>query len=209
MAHFQEQLYNQLKIERPEVVVETGVQTGVSTDWILRALVENRRGCLYSIDPSITKIDAVTETLTEEQLGHWYPEAGLSVDVLKRLPLRPAWDVFLHDSDHNVHCQTYELEFAWRMVRPGGLICADDYTWGDHGAWPKFCTRHGATALDTSTLGAMAYFRKPLSTPWTPPTAEDVAEWHQHCLVLARLAAGAPADGVFVGAAQDGVVSVY
>jgi predicted O-methyltransferase YrrM len=43
-------LYVLVRIFKPEVVVETGVANGVSSSFILKALDQNSRGKLYSID---------------------------------------------------------------------------------------------------------------------------------------------------------------
>lgn len=203
--HFQEQLRLLILKEKPELVIETGVQTGVSTEHILRALVENGLGFLFSIDPAKDKIDAVAKGLTAEQRDRWFPYVDLSVNALYNLGTTKPWDIFLHDSDHGVACQTYEYEMAWCCVRPGGLICSDDWTWSDHGAWTAFVQRHG---LMSDTLGAMAWVRKPLDTLVATSTEERWAA-HQRCLDLARIAAGGIAGKIIDAVAQDGVKSSY
>lgn len=204
-VHFQEHLRRQLLIEKPLVVVETGIQTGVSTDRILQALVENNKGILFSIDPSLDKINAVFKALAPEQRSRWYPRADLSVDALWNLSTTEPWDVFLHDSDHNVACQTYEFEMAWRMVRPGGLICADDYTWSDHGAWQDFCARH---KVMSDTMGAMAWVRKPLGTDCAT-SREEIMLAHEFSRTLARAKSGFDPDLPIVAVSQDGIKSTY
>ena len=69
------------------------------------------------------------------------------------------FDLFIHDSDHGVECQTYEYEAAWLMVRSGGIIASDDVTWGQHNAWHDFIKRHGFDG--DKTVGAAHYIVKP------------------------------------------------
>lgn len=137
------------------VVVETGVSAGVSTDWILTTLDELGAGRLISIDPS------PMPGLFEIEHPRWRKLETTSAEALEHWRVLPPWDVFLHDSDHAVYCETFEYEAAWHFVRAGGLILSDDYDWGTppHGAWRKFCDRH---ELAWHTRGACAVAQKPI-----------------------------------------------
>ena len=173
--HYQNHLREILLGERrdggsPRIVVETGVSYGISSDRILATLDEigiPGHGLLYSIDPAPP--DGVFEVshprwskirkISSEALGYVYEHTG-------------PWDVFLHDSDHGVWCQTFEYEVAWHFVRPGGLILSDDVTWGTppHRAWENFCARHD---LAYDKAGHCAVARKPAATPGAPTARVD------------------------------------
>ena len=157
---YQAQLHEIIKSWRPYVVVETGVMSGISTHAILSAMDEVDRGILYSIEPnSCSGIMTITHP-------RWQQCKARSQDVLGLIFRQTGpWDVFLHDSDHEVACQTFEYECAWWFVRPGGLVISDDVCWGknagdgpEHGAWDAFCKRHEVTAFE---LGAARAVRKP------------------------------------------------
>lgn len=141
-GHYQNELGDWIREHKPRIIVETGVQNGMSSDRILTALDDIGNGELYSVDPN------PAEGLFEVVHPKWYPFRALSIDVLCSIYRKTGpWDVFLHDSDHEIYCQTFEYELAWSFVRPGGYIMSDDSTWGDppHGAWVRFCERHHAT----------------------------------------------------------------
>ena len=120
---------------KPEIIVETG--SGASSMYILKALDEIGSGKLYSIDP---------EPFCEYEISH--PRYELikekSFHAMQELYNRTgAWDMFLHDSDHWIECQTFEYEMAIRLVKQGGHIFSDDYMWNMHGAWDRFINRYG------------------------------------------------------------------
>lgn len=168
--HYQDHLRGIILAETPSVVVETGVLHGVSSDRILEALDEIGKGTLHSIDPS------PPDGIFDVDHPRWTKYRTTSVDALLRVYEHTgAWDIFLHDSDHEVWCQTFEYELAWHFVRAGGLIMSDDTTWGypdpDHGAWDAFCDRHGVCA---QMFGNMGVVRKP-RTRERLPAADVVA----------------------------------
>ncbi len=148
--HFGEQLGRFINDLSPSVVVETGY--GVSTLFILAALDANGLGDLISVDPKPwfpDRIEHPRNVLVERK----------SVDALPEIFRRTGpWDLFLHDSNHDVECMTFELEFAYGCIKPDGWIACDDHTWGNHGAWAKFRQRWG---LGEIMLGSLAMVQKP------------------------------------------------
>lgn len=171
--HYQAHLYALVRIAKPHIVVETGVRSGVSTKFILSALDTNRRGCLYSCDPSYQSQEAAFLKLRrtvqiDETRAPWTFYPGLSKDVLPELALlKPEWDMFVHDSDHEYQNMYFELSFAWQRLRVGGWIVCDD--WGGtqnsagliehpHHAFEDFVSERG---LSWTTIGHAAIVQKP------------------------------------------------
>jgi SAM-dependent methyltransferase len=171
---YQDQLHALVKVERPYVVVETGVMSGISTNAILAALDLNDRGILYSIEPD------PCGGIMDIAHSRWQQCRAFSHDVLGPIFKQTGpWDIFLHDSDHEVACQTFEYECAWHFVRPGGLILSDDTCWGltgsstapAHLAWETFCQRYGLIEFE---VGFARGVRKPLgSESCLPAYGED------------------------------------
>jgi Methyltransferase domain len=111
-------------------VVETGVAHGVTSRFILEALEENGSGHLWSIDhPPLER--------------EWHQQIGIAVDgrfperwtyisgsSRRRLPRLISQigeiDLFVHDSLHSEHNVRFEVDQAWRALRPGGAIVVDD-----------------------------------------------------------------------------------
>jgi hypothetical protein len=137
ILRWQKQVYELIKQIKPQIVVETGVgQPGVSSAWILRALEENGSGFLFSI-----------EAITPQPFEHpqWTFYQGKSIDILPEIFNKTGWfDVFIHDSDHEVLCTTFEYEFGYQCTKVGGYIMSDDCGWGcpPHWSWQKFLKRH-------------------------------------------------------------------
>jgi SAM-dependent methyltransferase len=194
---YQAQLCDLIRAAKPYVVVETGVMSGISTHAILTAMDRNDRGILYSVEPDpCGGIMAITHP-------RWQQCKARSQDVLGPIFRQTGpWDAFLHDSDHEVGCQTFEYECAWWFVRPGGLIISDDTCWGkngsstapEHKAWQTFCQRHELTEFAVG--GARAVCKPEDSISCTPAYGEGAERDRAIDAVVARartLAANAEA----------------
>jgi predicted O-methyltransferase YrrM len=122
--------YLACRLTGPDVVVETGVAYGVSSAYILRALVENGRGTLHSIDLPPLRRDyrrfwgvAVPEELRARWRLHRDSSARLLPRLLEDLG---TVDLFVHDSLHTRRNMRREFETVWPRLRTGGLLLADD-----------------------------------------------------------------------------------
>lgn len=115
---------------QPEIVVETGVAYGVTSAYILQALAENGEGRLLSIDlpPLSRDSEAHVGVLVPEGLRkRWSLRVGSARKLLPALLAETGgFDVFLHDSLHTYAHMKWELESALSVLRPGGVIIADD-----------------------------------------------------------------------------------
>jgi hypothetical protein len=128
----------------PSIVVETGVAHGMTSRLILEALSLNGAGNLWSIDlppydPHTRK--QVGAAVDQEHLhDRWNYIGGTS---RRRLPALLAQlrrvDLFIHDSMHSARNTMFELELAWRHLRPGGVMIVDDID-----ASPAFARFRGA-----------------------------------------------------------------
>jgi len=115
----------------PARVVETGVARGVSSRFILEALERNESGRLWSIDqpppldPELN--DQVGVAVNASCRRRWSYIHGSSRRRLPRLLTSlESIDLFVHDSIHTEYNTRFELEQAWRVLRPGGALVVDD-----------------------------------------------------------------------------------
>lgn len=151
-------LYVILRVVKPDNIIETGVFDGYSTSFILKALHENKKGRLYSIDlPAYSQIGASTDDMVQSVLppGHkpgwlvsddygdkWELILGDSKAILPQLILDiPKIDVFIHDSLHTYDHMLWEYDTAWPSIGPGGLLASDDVFWNK--AFKTFCAKKG------------------------------------------------------------------
>jgi predicted O-methyltransferase YrrM len=122
--------YLACRLLEPSVVIETGVAYGVSSAFILRALKENGRGVLHSVDlpPLRREAEEFWGIAVPDALeGRWIIHRGSSGRVLPGLLQEAgAVDLFLHDSLHTYRNMRRELETLWPRLRTGGVILADD-----------------------------------------------------------------------------------
>lgn len=122
--------YLACRLATPETVVETGVAYGVSSAYILRALEQNGRGTLHSVDlpPLRREYERFWGVAVPEDLREgWRLHRGASRRVLPGL-LRESGPVglFVHDSLHTRRNMRREFDAVWPSLTPGGLLLADD-----------------------------------------------------------------------------------
>lgn len=136
-------LYAALRVLKPDVMVETGVGSGVSSTFYLTAMERNKIGTLYSIDlpmenESLLPIEKRTGWLVPKRLrDNWRLTLG---DAKKELPTLlerlETIDVFYHDSEHSYAHMMWEFDLAYPHIRSGGLLLSDDVT--NNAAWKDF-----------------------------------------------------------------------
>ena len=122
--------YLACRLTTPETVVETGVAYGVSSAYILRAMEQNGRGTLQSVDlpPLRREYERFWGVAVPEDLREgWRLHRGASRRVLPGL-LRESGPVglFVHDSLHTRRNMRLEFDAVWPSLTPGGLLLADD-----------------------------------------------------------------------------------
>lgn len=115
---------------RPDVVVETGVAYGVSSSFLLRALEENGKGTLHSVDrpPFGDGAGDAVGLLVPAKLRHrWQLHRGRSREVLPGL-LRelPPVGVFLHDSRHTYRNMAFEFQAITPHLAERVAVISDD-----------------------------------------------------------------------------------
>lgn len=160
---FQGYLYALIRAEKPVVVVETGVRSGVSTCMILAAMERNGCGELHSCDPIYQGAEhawMAIEAATGMRFPEWHFHPGKSETALEGMP-NPI-DMFIHDSNHDEVTMAFELEWAWETVVPGGLIVCDDWsTCVGHQKHDAFLEFVKVFDLEFFRAGSAAVVRKP------------------------------------------------
>ena len=111
-------------------VVETGVARGLSSRFLLCALEERPEGWLWSIDlpPLVNGMEDQSAALVPQSLRHrWTYLRGSSRRLLPSLLDECGEiDLFVHDSQHTERNMVFEFDLAWRHLRAGGVLVADD-----------------------------------------------------------------------------------
>jgi predicted O-methyltransferase YrrM len=129
--------YALVRIIKPRLVVETGVNRGLSSAAILTAMERNQIGELYSIDlPTETRLTDGTIYKNTTEIGKLVPQeirrrwhlilGDAKTELPKLLDEIKTIDIFLHDSLHTEEHMMWEFQTAWPYIRDGGLLLSDD-----------------------------------------------------------------------------------
>ncbi len=156
-------LYALLRAFQPEKVVETGPGTGISSSFILKALEDNGRGEMWSIEAGVLLINPLKlkfgQFVPENLRGRWHLLMGESQKLLPNLlkDLKEI-DFFFHDSDHSQENMSWEFGVAWPSVRSGGLLAADDINFNS--AFKDFCSKWKLKPEPFSRFGRFGIVKK-------------------------------------------------
>lgn len=153
--------YGVVRAVAPEVVVETGVASGVSSSYLLLALQKNGRGVLHSIelgDPRYLPPGKPPGWIVPDWLkSRWDLHIGDSRVLLpKLLEELGGTDIFIHDSLHTYEQMLWEYRAAYPSIRPGGLLFSDDAAWNP--AFPEFSREVAASRWQI--LRGVGFLRK-------------------------------------------------
>ncbi len=115
----------------PNLIVETGVSSGISSTYLLLACHLNGKGHVYSIDINNGEFLApgnhIGWIVPEHLKSRWTLLLGDSRLVLPHILSQLGQvDIFIHDSSHTYEDMKFEFETSYPHIRPGGLLLSDD-----------------------------------------------------------------------------------
>jgi hypothetical protein len=115
----------------PDLIVETGVSSGISSTYLLLACHLNGKGHVYSIDIDNREFLApgnlIGWIVPEHLRTRWTLLLGNSRIVLPQLLSQLGKvDIFIHDSSHTYEDMKFEFETSYPYIRSGGLLLSDD-----------------------------------------------------------------------------------
>jgi hypothetical protein len=123
-------LYLITRLTKPNWIIETGVSSGASSAYLLRALDDNKKGKLVSIDlppDNLPSGKTVGWIVPDSLKSRWNLHIGDSKDFLDPvLSDIGKIDCFIHDSLHTYEHMIREFRTAWRYLRPGGFLLSHD-----------------------------------------------------------------------------------
>ena len=147
-------LYAVCRRQNPDIVVETGVASGVSSSYILCALEKNGHGELYSIDMPWWQQDQSGWMIPDYLRHRWHLIRGKSSEKLTPLLKKVAEiDIFLHDSEHSYKNMLWEFQTAWTYLKVGGLLLSHNID--SNNAFSDFCRDRGVKGYSLSNMGGV------------------------------------------------------
>lgn len=172
-------LYIVIRHVKPAIVIETGVGPGGSSSFILKALDDNKKGILYSIDlpgndalvyPKLGKNFNI-HTPQGWKVGWLIPEwfkyrhkliIGDSSTELPRLlnKINSKIDIFLHDSLHTDEHILMEFKAILPFLNDRSILLCDDVTEYWSLAFIKFCEKEKIPFIVANNRLGIAKYEK-------------------------------------------------
>lgn len=171
-------LYWLVRHLKPKTIVQTGVCNGLSTAFMMLALVKNGpEGRMNVIDlPPIFNPHDPAWTVPDQVYGVLIPEGKSSAWIVpdayqNRLQVQcgdakqllpplvdqlASIDMFYHDSDHTYEHMMFEFHEVKRKLTPGGLIVGDDISW-NASVW-DFADKHCVPSFNYKGAVGVAFF---------------------------------------------------
>ena len=118
-------LYYVTRIKKPKLIIETGVATGQSSFFILKAMQENNFGKLVSTDIRYDAGEIIPDYL-KNRWNFMALKRDNKKSFKKFINNFDKIDIFFHDSDHSYWWQTLEYNTAFNHIKNGGLLVSDD-----------------------------------------------------------------------------------
>jgi len=160
--NFSKICYAIVKIMKPDTVVETGVGRGMSSASILKAMDENGKGQLFSIDlPFIWPASSVGSLVPNHHRRKWTLVLDSGERALPKIMNEKSVDFFVHDSDHSYDSQIAEYTIAWPNISKNGILVSDDV---NNDAFLEFTEAIGCEPIIVSQPGKrhpIGLLRKP------------------------------------------------
>ena len=151
-------LYVICRGQKPDLVVETGVASGISSSYILCALDLNKHGELYSIDLPWSESGGGRQSgclIPDHLRQQWHLISGSSSDKLAPLLEKLGQiDVFLHDSDHSYENMLWEFQTAWAHLKTGGALLSHNIDYNS--AFADFCRSVKTRGYAFHEMGGLA-----------------------------------------------------
>ncbi len=123
-------LYLIVRLIQPDCIIETGVSGGASSTYILRALHDNEKGKLYSIDlqpDNLPKGKTSGWIVPQSLKSRWKLYIGDAKELLE--PLLDdlgGIDCFIHDSLHTYEHMIWEFRTVWKYLGSCGFFLSHD-----------------------------------------------------------------------------------
>jgi predicted O-methyltransferase YrrM len=118
---------------QPRQILEIGSYEGRSAVWFAENLIQHEDAHLTCVDPCIDAAVAANLRANIETAGRAIRLiVGLSADVLSILRgNHSVYDLVYIDGSHEAPDVLLDLVLSFELLKPGGLLIADDYQWSD------------------------------------------------------------------------------
>ncbi len=142
-------IYSLIRNYKHSYILETGVLHGLTTSWILKAIEDNKKGKLFSIDlprrdwkdffpnkPFGPGAESEIEIQNQEPgwaipinlRNFWNLYLGPSSKFLNEILEKNNIDLFIHDSDHSYEITKFECESVEKKKENIDIVIDDYYT---------------------------------------------------------------------------------
>lgn len=112
----------------PNKIIETGVAAGASSNIILYCLDINKNGALISVDITPNVGELIEDNLKPKWDLNILPNLSKKKGFINLLQQNSDASIFLHDSDHSIQWQKFEIKAAIESLPKLEYLLVDDVT---------------------------------------------------------------------------------
>ncbi|ASY28451.1 hypothetical protein A1sIIB60_00190 [Candidatus Planktophila lacus] len=112
----------------PNKIIETGVAAGASSNIILYCLDINKNGALVSVDITPNVGELIEDNLKRRWELNILPNLSKKKGFINLLQRNSDASIFLHDSDHSIQWQKFEIKAAIESLPRLEYLLVDDVT---------------------------------------------------------------------------------
>lgn len=121
--------------------LQLGAYTGDASVWLVQNILTNDKASLWDVDTWTGSDEAIHHTFDWSDVLETYLEKTdefnnqleafrMTTDEFFRFNTQ-TFDFIYVDADHTAQAAYTDGVNSWKVLKPGGILAFDDYTWGD------------------------------------------------------------------------------
>jgi predicted O-methyltransferase YrrM len=122
--------------------LQLGAYTGDASVWMCKNILTGDQSRLIDVDTWEGSDEEAHESIDFNEVEEIYlsrcrhlkvaPYKASTVEYLKKFNERFLFDFIYIDADHTTVGVLLDAELSWPLLKSGGIMAFDDYTWGSH-----------------------------------------------------------------------------
>lgn len=133
--------------------LQLGAYTGDASVWLCKNILTGDQSRLIDVDTWAGSDEPAHDSIDFNEVEEIYlsrcrhlkvaPYKASTVEYLKKFNERFLFDFIYIDADHTTVGVILDAELSWPLLKSGGIMAFDDYTWGHESGDPRLAPQVG------------------------------------------------------------------